>query len=113
MLGRGEAQKSAPAATPWRFERRPAGFEQTMHDVMQDRSGARVEHFLFSDGLSSYSIYIESGAQDGLEGVTRVGAAHAAGRRLGAYRATAVGEVPAAAVEAAVAGVSLEPEAAK
>jgi sigma-E factor negative regulatory protein RseB len=107
------AEPTAPVATPWRFDRRPAGFELTMHDAMQDRSGARVEHFLFSDGLSSYSVYIECDAADGLQGVTRVGAAHAAGRRLGNYQVTALGEVPAAAVVAAVAGVRLDSETAQ
>jgi sigma-E factor negative regulatory protein RseB len=98
-------------ATAWRFDSRPAGFEQTMHDAMQDPSGAPVEHFVFSDRLSSYSVYIELDAEDGLQGVTRVGAAHAAGRRVGGYQITAVGEVPAATVEAAVEGVSAAPEA--
>jgi sigma-E factor negative regulatory protein RseB len=81
-----------------------------MHDAMQDPSGAPVEHFVFSDRLSSYSVYIELDAEDGLQGVTRVGAAHAAGRRVGDYQITAVGEVPAATVEAAVAGVSEAPK---
>ena len=107
--GDSAADPTPPVATPWRFDRRPVGFEQTMHDAMQDPSGARVEHFLFSDGLSSYSIYIESDAKDGLDGATRVGVAHAAGRRVGAYRVTALGEVPSATVEAALAGVRLDP----
>jgi sigma-E factor negative regulatory protein RseB len=102
----------APAA-PWRFDRRPAGFELTMHDAMQDPTGASVEHYVFSDRLSSFSIYIELDSGDGLQGVTRMGAAHAAGRRTGGYQITAVGEVPAATVEAAVEGVSAAPEAAR
>ena len=102
----------APAAfTTWHFDSRPAGFEQTMHDAMQDPSGVPVEHFVFSDRLSSYSVYIELDADDGLQGVTRMGAAHAAGRRVGDYQITAVGEVPAATVEAAVVGVSAAREA--
>ncbi len=107
------AGQSPPAATDWRFEQRPAGYEQTMHDAMQDQSGARVEHFLFSDRLSSYSVYIEPDTDDGLAGVTRVGAAHAAGRRVGEYQVTAVGEVPAATVETAVMGVRRVPAAAQ
>lgn len=91
--------------SPWRFDERAAGFEQAMHDVMPDPDGTEVEHFVFSDGLSSYSVYIESDADDGLVGVTHIGAANAAGRRIGAYQVTAVGEVPTATVEAAVAGV--------
>ncbi len=99
---------TAPGAAAWRFDRRPPGFEQTMHDAIQDRSGALIEHFVFSDRLSSYSVYVEPNAEDGLQGVTRMGAAHAAGRRVGDYQITAVGEVPAATVEAAVEGVSAD-----
>lgn len=90
----------------WRFDGRPAGFEQAMHGNMGGTSGNRVEHFVFTDGLSAYSVYIETDTEDGLDGVTRLGAVHAAGRELDGHQVTAVGEVPAATVEAAVAGVS-------
>jgi sigma-E factor negative regulatory protein RseB len=79
-----------------------------MHDIMRDASGAEVEHFVFSDRVSAYSVYIEAGTEDGLEGVTRIGAVHAAGRRADGHQVTAVGEVPAATVEAAVAGAWLD-----
>lgn len=107
-----DADPAPSAVNAWRFDRRPAGFEQSMHDTIRDPSGTPVEHFVFSDRLSSYSVYIEPDAKDGLQGVTRMGAAHAAGRREGDYQITAVGEVPAATVEAAVEGVSA-PEAVK
>jgi sigma-E factor negative regulatory protein RseB len=106
----GQAQ-SAPPLPPvgWRFDRRPLGFEPALYDTLLDPQGAEVEHFVFSDRVSSYSVYIESGEGLGLEGVTRTGAVHAAGRRLEGYRLTAVGEVPAATLEAAVAGVRRVP----
>lgn len=93
-----------PSPTHWRFDERPAGFEQASHDVMDDPQGAKVDHFVFSDRLSSYSVYIEDDTADGLTGVTRIGAVHAAGRVVDGHQVTAVGEVPAATVEAAVAG---------
>jgi len=95
----------ARPATDWRFTNRPAGFEPIMHDRMAAPNGALVEHFVFSDRLSSYSIYIEDDSAEGLDGVTRIGAVHAAGRRVSGHQVTAVGEVPAATVEGAVAGV--------
>lgn len=101
-----ESGLADPAATRWRFEPRPAGFEPILYDVMRGPNGADVEHFVFSDRLSAYSIYIEKEATEGLDGVTRIGAVHAAGRRVDGYQVTAVGEVPSATVEAAVAGVS-------
>jgi sigma-E factor negative regulatory protein RseB len=94
-----------PAAARWQFEPRPAGFEPILYDVLRGPNGADVEHFVFSDRLSAYSIYIENEATDGLDGVTRIGAVHAAGRRVDGHQVTAVGEVPSATVEAAVAGV--------
>lgn len=89
----------------WSFRERPAGFRLDMHDQLTAPDGAAVGHVVFSDQLSAYSLFIESGAGQGLEGVTRVGAVHAAGRRLGDYQITAVGEVPEETVVAAVMGV--------
>lgn len=105
-----EAESKPGHPSRWRFDERPAGYEPAMHDVMRDPNGAEVEHFVFTDRLSAYSVYIEADTGDGLEGVTRIGAAHAAGRRIGDHQVTAVGEVPAATVEAAVAGVRLAEE---
>lgn len=94
-----------PGAARWRFEPRPPGFEPVLYDVLQGPNGTDVEHFVFSDRLSAYSIYIEADTTGGLDGVTRIGAAHAAGRRVDGHQITAVGEVPSATVEAALAGV--------
>jgi sigma-E factor negative regulatory protein RseB len=110
----GPAEGASPgpqASTRWRFEGRPPGFEQVMYDVLRGPSGADVEHFVFSDRLSAYSIYIEPGAPEGLVGVTRIGAIHAAGRQTDGHQVTVVGEVPAATVEAAAAGVRAGPGA--
>lgn len=98
------------AGSDWRFDSRPAGFELILHDLLSGPGGSEVEHFVFSDQLSAYSIYIEGDAPDGLDGVTRFGAIHAAGRRVKGHQITAVGEVPSATVEVALAGVSLGEE---
>jgi sigma-E factor negative regulatory protein RseB len=98
------AAQTDPSPTHWRFDERPAGFERASHDAMEDAQGAKVDHFVFSDRLSSYSVYIEDNIANGLTGVTRIGAVHAAGRVVDGHQVTAVGEVPAATVEAAVAG---------
>lgn len=96
----------------WRFDGRPAGFQLVKQGVMDHPKGAEVEHFLFTDRLSAYSIYVEVDTHDGLSGLTRIGAVNAAGRQIDGYQVTAVGEVPAATVEAAVAGVRLISDAA-
>jgi len=96
---------AGPLPAPWQFDPRPAGFELTMHDVMEGAQGAQIDHFVFSDRLSSYSVYIEGNAVDGFDGVTRIGAVHAAGRVVDGHQVIAVGEVPAGTVAAAVSGV--------
>ncbi len=102
--------ETPPGPSRWHFEHLPPGFELALHDVMQDAQGAAVDHFVFSDRLSSYSIYVEQNGANGLTGVTRIGAVHAAGRLVDGHQVTAVGEVPAATVEAAVQGVTQVPE---
>jgi sigma-E factor negative regulatory protein RseB len=93
----------------WRFESRPRGFQLVSHRMLEQPGGAEVQHFLFTDRLSSYSIYIEPDTRDGLGGSTHMGTVHAAGRQADGFQITAVGEVPAATVEAAVAGVRFDP----
>ncbi|NKN33314.1 MucB/RseB C-terminal domain-containing protein [Marichromatium bheemlicum] len=100
--------REAPVTEPppqWRFEGQPPGFQLVIHHRIPQDDGVVVDHFLFTDRLSAYSIYVEQTPAPGLEGSTNIGAVHAAGRRLAGYQITAVGEVPAATVEAAVAGV--------
>ncbi|MGE5154720.1 MAG: MucB/RseB C-terminal domain-containing protein [Bdellovibrio bacteriovorus] len=97
-----------PDSTRWRFDGRPPGFEPVMYDVLRGPSGTDVDHFVFSDRLSAYSVYIEPGTTEGLVGVTRTGAIHAAGGQIDGHQVTVVGEVPAATVEAALAGVRAE-----
>jgi sigma-E factor negative regulatory protein RseB len=94
-----------PVSARWHFGSRPAGFDPILHDTLRAPNGAEVEHFVFSDRLSAYSIFIEPDVADGLDGVTRIGAIHAAGRQVDGHQITAVGEVPSATVQAALAGV--------
>jgi sigma-E factor negative regulatory protein RseB len=105
--------RGAPAARVagrWRFDPTPVGFRLVSQAVMDHPSGAEVEHFLFTDRLSAYSVYIEADTPDGLIGSTHIGAVHAAGRQVDGYQITAVGEVPAETLEAAVSGVRLGEE---
>ncbi|MFD2113494.1 MucB/RseB C-terminal domain-containing protein [Thiorhodococcus fuscus] len=100
--------RNAPVAGSegeWRFEDPPAGFELVMHNGLKQTDDSTVEHYLFTDRLSSYSIYIEAGASDGLEGAANIGAVHAVGRRVDGHQVTVVGEVPLETVQTAIAGV--------
>ncbi|NEV62392.1 MucB/RseB C-terminal domain-containing protein [Thiorhodococcus minor] len=107
----GQPVRSAPATSAegrWRFLEVPAGFELVMHDEMKQPGGSIIEHFMFTDRLSAYSIYIDQDMENGLEGAASIGAVHAAGRSLRGYQLIAVGEVPMQTVQQAVGGVRLK-----
>lgn len=94
-----------PGSGPWQFTGLPPGFSLVMRDNWSDNAGQPVEHLVLSDGLASVSVYVESDPQEGLEGSTRIGAVHAAGNRVSGHQVTVVGEVPAATVDAVLAGI--------
>jgi sigma-E factor negative regulatory protein RseB len=71
-------------------------------------SSVPVQHLVYSDGLASVSVFIEprSPQTQVMSGLAKVGAAFAYSRNLDGHQVTAVGEVPAATVEAIAAGVT-------
>jgi sigma-E factor negative regulatory protein RseB len=94
----------------WSFDDIPPGFELTVHRRrLVGKDEHEMEHFVFSDGLASVSVYVEENHDDnGLEGGSRMGAVNAFGRRLKGHQATAVGEVPSATLARFVAGIHEE-----
>ncbi|MBK5963711.1 transcriptional regulator [Thiocystis minor] len=108
----GQPVRNAPVTesmSRWRFSDPPKGFQLVMHNKIKQTDGSVAEHFLFTDRLSAYSIYVEDGAEEGLDGLTNIGAVHATGRKIDGHQVTVIGEVPAATVEAAIAGARLMP----
>ena len=81
----------------------PGGFKQDMKRMQKmPTSGMPVKHMVFSDGLSSVSVFIEEDVQHdpaNLVGGSRMGAINAHGRSLGDYHVTVVGEVPHVTVQ--------------
>ncbi len=84
----------------WLPQHIPAYFQLARKGRGESATGERFEHLLFSDGLASFSVYIED-SRHGLSGsrVESIGSVHvftglAAGRQI-----TVVGEVPIAAIE--------------
>ncbi len=80
----------------WEVTFVPPGFVPGMqrhHPVAMSKMP--VEHFMFSDGLSSVSVFIEKKMSDNnLQGGSTMGAVNAYGREIGDYHVTVVGEVP-------------------
>lgn len=87
----------------WRVKDLPSGFtaDMTRKHVMP-RSGIAIEQLMYSDGLSSVSIFIEkhSNNDDQIIGDSTMGAINACGRALkNGIHVTVVGEVTHAAVK--------------
>jgi sigma-E factor negative regulatory protein RseB len=97
--------------TGWNVIRLPAGFRLTSWR-MQIIAGSSVpvQHLVYSDGLASVSVFIEprNPQTEAMNGLAKVGAAFAFSRNLDGHQVTAVGEVPAATVEAIASGVTKE-----
>ncbi len=74
---------------------------------MSPMGKGEIEHFVYSDGLSSLSVFIKEASQDPDEmmGSSRMGAVHAYRTRAGNHLVTVMGEVPAETVKAVARGV--------
>jgi sigma-E factor negative regulatory protein RseB len=100
-------QEDKPA---WQVTRLPAGFSMThaqskrMHDAAND-----AQHMVFSDGLATVSVYVESAdsVQDRLVGLSSMGAMNAYGILQDGFQVTVIGEVPPATVEMIATSISL------
>lgn len=98
----------ADARLGWNVIRLPAGFRLTTWRIqIIAGSNAPVRHLVYSDGLASVSVFIEprNPQTEAMRGLAKVGAAFAYSRNLDGHQVTAVGEVPAATVQAIAAGV--------
>lgn len=85
----------------WVFEEMPSGFVLDLHARRSALSGGEVmDHFLFSDGLASVSVYVERTDDGiGLRGGSQMGAINAFGREVDGHQVTVVGAVPAVTVQ--------------
>ncbi|MBL8201951.1 MAG: MucB/RseB C-terminal domain-containing protein [Chromatiales bacterium] len=96
------ADAAGNGSSTWRVESLPPGFR--LRAVRSQRSGpaaTALDHLVYSDGVASVSVFIESGVtpMEQGEGPSRVGAANAWTTMTGGYLVTAVGEVPVRTVE--------------
>ena len=97
-----KSKKELSKSMSWKVEHIPPGFVpgvQRHHNMTM--SAMPVEHFMYSDGLSSISIFVEIQMKKSknLIGSSTMGAVNAYGRAIGDYHVTVVGEVPNATVK--------------
>jgi sigma-E factor negative regulatory protein RseB len=88
--------------TAWRARDLPPGFAlmKVRHKTAGAATGEPVEQLVYSDGLATVSVFIDSAMADAPEdGAYRIGAANAYTLRRDGRLITAVGEVPGATVE--------------
>lgn len=85
----------------WQAQSLPAGFElhASKTQVMAGEK-APTEHLVYSDGIASVSVFVDSEINDpdDAEGPSRIGAANAYTTRVSGHIVTAMGEVPAGTV---------------
>lgn len=97
-----ESKTTINKSMNWKVMDVPAGFVPGVkrHHNMTV-SAMPVEHFVYSDGLSSVSVFVEKKMKSSknLMGGSTMGAVNAYGREIGDYHVTVVGEVPHATVK--------------
>jgi len=97
---RADRPKTVPlerlARPVWDFRKTPPGFELAVHRRRPLPEGpGELEHFIFSDGLATVSVYIQPHNGDGaLSGESVLGGVNAVGRILDGHEVVVVGEVP-------------------
>lgn len=95
-------QSEGAVSSRWEVGRVPPGFMLTDHSWHQlSAQDPGVEHWVYSDGLASVSVYIEKSqqAQEDYSGVSHRGALNAFGTMVAGHYVTVVGEVPRQTVE--------------
>ncbi len=80
----------------WHPTQLPPGFHLSSHNHENLENGRIFEHLVYSDGLASVSVYIEtlSEEQGPMSGLSRIGALNAYARQRNDLQITAIGEVP-------------------
>jgi sigma-E factor negative regulatory protein RseB len=97
------AQQAATQKEPyWIVSSLPAGFDLTNYQRKRIRpDGEYTEHMVYSDGLATVSVYVETGTldKDTFLGLSSMGAMNAYRVVIGSHIVTVVGDVPAVTVQ--------------
>jgi sigma-E factor negative regulatory protein RseB len=112
LKSRPDETNKIPLLNPskWNFIGLPSGFRLSMQHQLVDPQGSDpIDQYVFSDGLSSLSVFIEPETrEEAFSGVSRLGAINAWGGQVHGYQVTAVGEVPAVTILGIVQGMQLK-----
>ena len=98
----GPEQDTQVTGSDWQVGGLPAGFTlKSSEEEPIPNSDAPVRHMVYSDGLASFSVYIErlTADKEPFVGLSQMGAMSAFGKVIGDNQFTVVGEVPSNTVE--------------
>ena len=85
--------------TPWSSDELPPGFRVvSTHLEALEEGDEPLVHILYSDGLATVSVFIESASEEIRASHSRVGTSNSFTVQVDGHQVTAVGEVPAATV---------------
>ena len=102
LFGNSMPSVESSKSTNWHVMDKPNGYKLTKHiRRMSPMEAGEVEHLIFTDGLSTVSIFIKEAkeGQSGMVGLTKMGSVHAFRKTLENHDITVMGEVPADTVE--------------
>lgn len=86
--------------TSWSCEDLPSGFHAiSTHQETLDEGDKPLTHILYSDGLATVSVFIESASEAIRSSHSKVGTSNSFSLQIDDHQVTAVGEVPAATVK--------------
>jgi sigma-E factor negative regulatory protein RseB len=112
LKSRPDETNKIPLLNPdkWDFKGLPSGFRLSMQHQLVDPQGSDpIDQYVFSDGLSSLSVFVEAETrEEAFSGVSRLGAINAWGGQVEGFQVTAVGEVPAVTILGVVQGMKLK-----
>ncbi len=110
LFGNSEPMPESVESSEWSVTKLPDGYQLNNHIRRMSPMGkGEIEHFVYSDGLSTLSVFIKKTSQNQGEmtGLGRMGAVHAYRTRIGNHLVTVIGEVPAETVQVVARGVQL------
>ena len=105
-----EPAREPEDAGQWSVNSLPGGY-QLLGEGWRNMHGMRkpVRHLIYGDGLGSVSIYVSPDTGKPFHGQSGRGAMHVAGRIVGDYQVTVVGDVPKPAVRRILEGLEYQP----
>ncbi len=108
LFGNNTPITASADSSDWLLTQMPDGYTLSKHiRRMSPMDAGEVEHLVYTDGLSSVSVFIKEirEGQSEMSGLSRMGAVHAYRKTLNNHRITVMGEVPAETVEYFARGV--------